>query len=228
MSAPFITTIGPWQLGAADRLTEGQVRQLQSLLAPATGSAPAVLGGRAPVRSGRLAGIGDVVVKTYCRGGLIRHWNRHRYLRLGTTRCALEYEMLAAVRHIGVGAPQPVAFVVRGGLWYRCGLVTRMLPTHASLADISRNDTAGAATAVAGVADQLRILIRHRILHVDLHPGNVLVDSHQRVYLIDFDRARRVAPGEKRLRRRYLRRWRRAVRKHRLPDELWTRLDEIL
>ena len=61
---------------------------------------------------------------------------------------------------------------------------------------------------------------QNQILHVDLHLGNVLVDSNSRVYLIDFDKARYSIQNKDKLRDKYLRRWRRAVIKHRLPEKL--------
>jgi predicted unusual protein kinase regulating ubiquinone biosynthesis (AarF/ABC1/UbiB family) len=60
-------------------------------------------------------------------------------------------------------------------------------------------------------------LAENRILHVDLHPGNILVDTRPQVYIIDFDKAVTTAYHSSKLRQRYIRRWRRAVIKHELP-----------
>jgi aminoglycoside phosphotransferase (APT) family kinase protein len=95
------------------------------------------------------------------------------------------------------------------------------------------------------------MLILNGIKHVDLHPGNVLVDGTGQVFLLDFDKAFFILNDEnspfllslkeqahapdsqnmlssreimrevlflRRLRDFYLRRWRRAVIKHGLPD----------
>jgi hypothetical protein len=48
------------------------------------------------------------------------------------------------------------------------------------------------------------------------------VDHRQRVFLLDFDKACLSAKSPDYLKARYLRRWQRAVHKHRLPRELWT------
>ena len=70
------------------------------------------------------------------------------------------------------------------------------------------------------VIKQVSILIKNKILHVDLHPGNVIVGNQNQVYLLDFDKAS-IFPGEKNaLRSRYLRRWNRAIQKHGLPEIL--------
>jgi predicted Ser/Thr protein kinase len=60
---------------------------------------------------------------------------------------------------------------------------------------------------------------------VDLHPGNVLVTPENRLYLIDFDKARTTPVNRRRLREKYIRRWQRAVLKYRLPAFLNTILD---
>ncbi len=67
------------------------------------------------------------------------------------------------------------------------------------------------------VIEQISKLIQHHILHIDLHPGNVIVDKDERVFIIDFDKGRRFSGSQNKLSNLYLRRWQRAVSKHRLP-----------
>ena len=70
------------------------------------------------------------------------------------------------------------------------------------------------------VIKQVSMLIKNNILHADLHPGNVIVDNQNQVYLLDFDKGG-VFPGDKNaLKTRYLRRWNRAIQKHGLPEML--------
>jgi len=70
------------------------------------------------------------------------------------------------------------------------------------------------------VIGQISLLIQNDILHVDLHPGNIVVDGADQIFLVDFDKGQ-IHPGSKeKLRNRYLTRWQRAVTKHRLPDIL--------
>jgi 3-deoxy-D-manno-octulosonic acid kinase len=64
------------------------------------------------------------------------------------------------------------------------------------------------------------LLIQHRILHVDLHPGNVIMDAAGKVYLLDFDRGKVYHGDRQKLKNRYLTRWQRAVNKHGLPEFL--------
>ena len=69
-------------------------------------------------------------------------------------------------------------------------------------------------------AEQITLLVRNNILHVDLHPGNVVIDDRRQVYLLDFDKGRIYRGSREKLKDRYIARWRRAVDKHRLPDML--------
>jgi len=78
---------------------------------------------------------------------------------------------------------------------------------------------------MTAVSSQVSALIEHGILHVDLHPGNVLVNPEGRLFLIDFDKAR-LYKNSRGLKDKYLRRWRRAVDKHDLPPFLYYKLEE--
>ena len=76
------------------------------------------------------------------------------------------------------------------------------------------------AVCMPRVAEQVNRLINAGILHVDLHPGNVLIEEDGGVFLVDFDKAHHVAYERSALRDLYLRRWRRAVIKHSLSPLL--------
>jgi 3-deoxy-D-manno-octulosonic acid kinase len=73
---------------------------------------------------------------------------------------------------------------------------------------------------MASVIEQIVSLIQNDILHVDLHPGNVVVDATGKVYLLDFDKGTVYDGSRQKLINRYLSRWQRAVNKHGLPKML--------
>ena len=214
-------TYGAFQIGTHKHLGPDQIEHLASLFNRPTHSTGLTLAGRTTVTIDTIDGVGPVAVKHYRRGGLVHLFVKQTYLRLGKTRCRLEYEMLDKVRHIGVGAPRPVAYATRGKLFYRCWLVTREVPSHKTLAAISMSDLKRAISLIEPITQGVDRLIQNRILHVDLHPGNVLVDPDDHTYLIDFDRAGSYRWGGNALRNRYVARWKRAVIKHRLPNVLW-------
>lgn len=179
-----------------------------------------VLGGRSPVIRMDLAGVGPVVIKPYTRGGIIRRFNHRTYLRTGAPRSRKEYALLGRLHALGIRVPIPVAFAYEGTLLYHAWLVTREIQNARPLAGLGDIDPDLCRRAMHGLGPQLSILIANRILHVDLHPGNVLVDTGGRAFLIDFDKARIWPWGSERLRRRYVSRWRRAVAKHGLSEIL--------
>ena len=228
MSGIHLTTFESIRFGSYHPLKETQLKDLVRLFDQPTPAAGSVLGGRTSAVRHSLAGVGPVVIKFFRRGGLISRFNEKTYLRYGKTRGQREYEMMEEVRRIGVRAPQPVAFAYRGLLFYHCWLVTGEIEKHQTLAALSRNDPKQAVLLSNAVAVEINRLIRHNIHHVDLHPGNVLIDPQQRVFLIDFDKARRTQLGTAELRNRYLRRWQRAVSKHQLPTDMSAALKKAL
>lgn len=176
-----------------------------------------VLGGRSLVIRMNLTDVGPVVIKPYTRGGIIRRFNHRTYLRTGATRSCKEYALLGRLHVLGIRVPMPIACAYEGKLLYHAWLVTREIQNAHTLAGLGGIDPERCRRAMRDLGPQLSILIANRILHVDLHPGNVLVDTNSRAFLIDFDKARKWRWGSERLRRRYRNRWQRAVVKHGLP-----------
>jgi 3-deoxy-D-manno-octulosonic acid kinase len=120
----------------------------------------------------------------------------------------------------GVRTPKPVAWAWHGRPFYKGCLITQEVPGHRTLADLALKDEEAAIDLLPVLDEQIRLLIEHRILHVDLHPGNVLVDNKNQIYIVDFDRAREELGSADALRDQYILRWRRAVIKHQLPEVL--------
>ena len=180
----------------------------------------AALGGRREVLRAELAGIGPVIVKQYFRGGMVQNLLKKTYLNTGRTRCRAEYELLLFLHKAGVQVPEPVAFATSSGFFYRAWLITRAIDGAMTLAELAEKDPGQAEAALLQTGKQVGELFINRVLHVDLHPGNVLVDTAGRVYLVDFDKARITRENSAMLQQKYIRRWRRAVDKHHLPSFL--------
>jgi 3-deoxy-D-manno-octulosonic acid kinase len=202
------------------KLTEQHRLQLVSCFEK-PGKAPnGILSGRAAVSKIQLKDIGPVVVKNYTRGGVIRHFNRNTYLKFSRYRCQSEYELLLFLDQLGVSVPQPIAFGYQGSLFYHAWLVTREIQNASTLAEFSRQNPDKIRTMMQKLARQLGILIENHIHHVDLHPGNVLVDDHNNLFIIDFDKAQTTPQNRHKLQKKYIRRWQRAVLKYKLPTVL--------
>ena len=220
MSATVEKTYGSYHFGSLRDLTDQDMSQFIRLFNAPTDAVGSPLGGRSAVTIAQLEGIGSVVIKHYTRGGIIRHMVKKNYIKWGKTRSQLEYEALQNAASLGVNVPEPIAYAYRGNLFYRAWLVTREIPQQKTLAELSIIDERQARLAMKEVVNQIETLIRNNIHHADLHPGNILVKNTDRVFILDFDKSSISRGSRNKLRDRYLRRWRRAVSKHRLPGML--------
>lgn len=221
--------MGAYRFGSTFDLSDQQMHTLIQIFNQPTQAASTTLGGRNSVNLTQLEGIGSIAVKSYTRGGFNRHFVKRTYLKLGAkTRCQIEYEMLNAVRKLNVTAPEPIVWAYRGNLIYRGWLVTREVKQQHTLAQLSRIDEGETSRAMDILTFQVATLIDQGIHHVDLHPGNVLVDHKDRVYLLDFDKAHYSSKSAAQLRDKYLQRWHRAVIKHHLPALLGEKMQQGL
>jgi 3-deoxy-D-manno-octulosonic acid kinase len=200
----------------------------RSLNAPQTTAAPSPLGGRSHPVCIDLSGYGQVIIKKYLRGGLIRYFNRQTHLRWKSTRPRLEFDMLNRVRKIGINAPEPVSYVTKGGRLYQGWLITRYIVKSRSLAELCQTNPSRAKATLGDLAKQVTALIGHHILHSDLHPGNVLVDPKGGAYIIDVDKTRSDIGSRKKIHSYSINRWHRAIKKYHLPEWLDTAIPDRL
>jgi 3-deoxy-D-manno-octulosonic acid kinase len=213
-------TYKTYQFGTCMSLTEMQLNQLIGFFSQPPAVSGAVLSGRNSVSYHLMDELGPVVVKHFKRGGLLGRLVRHRYLKWGKSRSQLEFELLQKARELGINAPQPLLFASRGRLIYRAWLVTSEIKKPLSLARLSVDDELRTRQVMASVIEQISRLMDNRIMHVDLHPGNVVVDSKDQVFLLDFDKGKIHRGNKTKLRDRYVKRWQRAVSRHGLPEYL--------
>jgi 3-deoxy-D-manno-octulosonic acid kinase len=213
-------THNAYLFGTCTPLTELQMNQLIGFFCQPPARTDSVLDGRSSINHHRIDDLGPVVVKHYKRGGLIGRLIRRKYLKWGKTRSQLEFELLQIVRGLGINAPEPLVYATSGHWFYRAWLVTREIKEALSLARLSLTDETRIQPAMTSVTEQISRLIDNGILHVDLHPGNVVVDQKDRVFLLDFDKGHFYRGKKNKLTDRYINRWQRAVSKHGLPNFL--------
>ncbi|SVC73285.1 uncharacterized protein METZ01_LOCUS326139, partial [marine metagenome] len=167
--------------------------------------------GRGATRRFLLPGGGAVYVRKYLRGGMVRHFNRDRYLRR-PPRPVRELIVTEQARVAGCSVPAVMAACVEAaGLFYRGWLVTRAiepaLTLFAALDAAPDRQERGAILEAAGVA--ARSLHSAGVYHPDLTGDNLLVGPGNAVSVIDLDRAFTGRAGSSRLAERGLARlWR--------------------
>ncbi|MCP4119803.1 MAG: phosphotransferase [Desulfobacteraceae bacterium] len=214
------TTHKSFSICSSEHLGGNSLDMLVAMFSSAREESTGILEGRAAPKFAVLPELGPVAIKFYRRGGLLAHINRSTYLRTGPSRAEREFEFLANAKNAGVRVPGPLAHVTRGGLFYQAWLITERICDHVSFARLCREETERALSLMPAISTAIGLLIENGIHHVDLHPGNILIDRDNREYIIDFDKAHYFSGGKTRLAALYRRRWKKAVSKYNLPPAL--------
>lgn len=133
-----------------------------------------------------------MLLRRYRRGGAVRKLTSDKYFWLGQSlsRPWREWDMLTLAREAELPAPEPVAACIcRSGPWYRAALITAYLEGTEMLTQRLRQRQMPRENWY-----QLGLLVKKMhasgIRHADLNSDNVLLDSRERFYLVDFDKAR--------------------------------------
>ena len=213
-----------YRFGFSRHLTDDQLKELVTHFPAQRAVAASISGGRAPVAITAIKGIGSVVIKQYMRGGCMRFILKNRYVKCGKTRSQVEYELMHKLRQLGIRTPEPVAYAYRGFPLYLAWLITRKIKKACTLAELSCQDINRVPGIMEKVIEQTDRLIECRCMHVDFHPGNILVDGDDNIYIVDFDKGYLSSSKREKLCDQYCKRWRRSIIKHHLPPIL----DEML
>ena len=139
----------------------------------------------------------DFVLRAYLRGGMIGRVLKDRYLFLGWQRSRVwrELKLLEWMYWMGLPVPVPVAGQIeRQGVSYRAKLIMQRLDAAEDLIDIL-----AVRTLEPEIWQQIGVAIArlHQadVYHHDLNCKNIMLDSNNKVWLIDFDRCRRRSSG---------------------------------
>ncbi len=131
-----------------------------------------------------------LVLRHYRRGGLPGKLLDDQYVfgGLEATRPFKELRLLSAMCDQGLNVPRPVAaHVQRSGLVYRGDLITAMIPESQDLhAVLCRQPLPEDKWFATGVA--VARMHRAGVYHHDLNVRNVMIDSREEIWIIDFDR----------------------------------------
>jgi tRNA A-37 threonylcarbamoyl transferase component Bud32 len=209
-----------FRLGFIGNANSEHLDQLVEFLRQPTVAETDPLNGRVLAKVVELPDWGSVVIKAYVRGGWMRYISHRRHVRSRESRAQKEFQLLQMLHDEGFPVPQPLAWAERGTLLVHKWLILSEVPEAQTLAQLARDNPDRAYDLLPRVRQLIQELIDRGVHHVDLHPGNVLIDAENDVHLIDFDKGAEVAYTQSDLRQRYHRRWNRAVAKHNLPDKL--------
>jgi 3-deoxy-D-manno-octulosonic acid kinase len=192
-----------WALPLADALLDGKDCE------------PTAMGGRGQIRQFPFERSGGLV-RTYYRGGLVRHFLKDAFLF--TNRPLWELQVLTYLYEEGFAVPEPLGVCwERRGVTFRGALATRRIKGIDLLDYLSENpDGAQFSMERAGVL--IREMHDLGVYHADLQIRNILF-APEHLYLIDFDNAIRRKRIPRIARARNLLRLRRSIEKHYLPDE---------
>jgi hypothetical protein len=132
------------------------------------------------------AGVRYYVKRYYLAGKGLRRF-------FGRPRIQGEWQNLLFFSQLGIPTADVVAYGYERklGLFHRGAMITREIPNTQDMAALARNqdaklrDPVWVKTISTQLANITRTLHQHRFIHNDLKWRNVLVDDHDKVYLID-------------------------------------------
>jgi 3-deoxy-D-manno-octulosonic acid kinase len=130
---------------------------------------------------------GQAVLRHYRRGGLMARLSRNRYFWTGgsRTRSFAEFELLRFMHERGLPVPRPLAAAWwRSGFTYRAAiLIERIAGARALVQCLDEGHHAEVALAIFRMHQA-------GVWHADLNAYNILIDPHNKAWLIDFDKSR--------------------------------------
>lgn len=132
----------------------------------------------------------DMVLRDFQRGGLVGRIIQDRFVRRGVaySRAFAEFDLLCAMRSKSLRVPRPVAArYAPSGLYYRASIITERIAQartlHAILCDRALSDDLWVAVGAA-----IRTMHDHDVFHSDLNCHNIMIDTDDHVWIIDFDK----------------------------------------
>lgn len=130
------------------------------------------------------------VLRHYYRGGLIGKWIKDHYLYLGyaKTRAYREFDLLSRLYELSLPVPTPVACRVQKSRGIYCTndiIISRIENADSVLNLLTKSCITKALWEKIGLT--IREFHDYNVYHHDLNIHNILLDSNNKVWLIDFD-----------------------------------------
>ncbi|WP_413112722.1 3-deoxy-D-manno-octulosonic acid kinase [Thaumasiovibrio sp. DFM-14] len=133
----------------------------------------------------------DFALRHYYRGGLFGKLVHDSYLMpkdINQTRAFKEFSLLVHLHANQVPVPQPAAArVIRLGAIYTADILTEKIPNSRDLVAVLQ-ETSLPQAIWKTIGHVIRRLHDAQVNHTDLNAHNILLDDHQQIWLIDFDK----------------------------------------
>lgn len=133
-----------------------------------------------------------LVLRHYYRGGLVSKFINDLYIWQGKrkARSISEYHMLSEMRDMNLPVPLPVAAHARKiGFLYTADLITEFISNSQTLSSILESEKIS-NVIWEKIGFIIKLFHNKNCNHVDLNAYNILIDSRECIYLIDFDKSK--------------------------------------
>ncbi|WP_086981681.1 3-deoxy-D-manno-octulosonic acid kinase [Vibrio aphrogenes] len=129
-------------------------------------------------------------LRHYHRGGLFGKLVKDHYWfsQWHQTRSCEEFQLLQHLVKAGVNVPQPIAArAVKRTVCYQADILTQKIEGAEDLVGILQKHSLQREIYVL-IGEQIRQLHQANVNHTDLNIHNILLDKHNKVWIIDFDK----------------------------------------
>lgn len=136
---------------------------------------------------------GPAVLRLYRRGGMVARVSEKSYLYTGedAVRSFSEFRLTDLLYREGFPVPRPLAAAYqRKARTYQAALLTARIPNTHTLATRLIHGPTVPESVWEDLGKTLRQLHTRGVYHADLNAHNILLDNHNALYVIDFDRGR--------------------------------------
>ncbi|MEL7290553.1 MAG: 3-deoxy-D-manno-octulosonic acid kinase [Pseudomonadota bacterium] len=134
-------------------------------------------------------------LRHYRRGGLFGKLVEDKYLFTGweQTRAYQELILLDQLKQAGVNVPKPIAArATKSGLSYQADILVEKIPGACDLVSILKQGKLS-EKSYYHIGQMIAQMHQQQVNHTDLNIHNILLDSSQAVWIIDFDKCRKEA-----------------------------------
>jgi 3-deoxy-D-manno-octulosonic acid kinase len=170
----------------------------------------------------------SLVLRHYLRGGLMSKVSKDHYVFTRELNCRSigEFNILLKLNEDGFPVPIPAAAqVIRKGLHYQADLLTRRIPYASDLLQVLKQPQD--KVFYTNLGKLIARFHQHGVFHADLNIQNILQDTSNKFWLIDFDRAQMLKP-QARWQKSNLKRLKRSFEKEKIRHGIqWSEKDWI-